>query len=247
MGAFADYIDALSERSGRMVAWLALGIVIVQFLVVLGRYVFGVGSIQAQESIIYMHGLLFMLAAAYTLQADGHVRIDVFYREASPERKALVDLLGALLLLMPVCVLLYLVALGYVASSWRIFEGSKETSGIHGVYLLKLAILVFAIQMYIQGCAMASRASAALWSAGRPGIAAQALVLVLFLGPLLHVAWSGLGTLASGLAGTASVPVGNLWLSGILGGLAFALALGGLVAATWPDFAFWRGDRGHGR
>lgn len=154
MRALARLIDGFNEGSGKIVAWLALGIVLVQFLVVLGRYVFGVGSIWVQELIIYMHGFLFMLAAAYTLKVDGHVRVDVFYREAHPRTKAMVNLLGALFFILPVCALILWVSWNYVAQSWRILEGSKETSGIQGVFLLKSAIIAFAVMIGLQAVSM---------------------------------------------------------------------------------------------
>ena len=76
---------------------------LIGFAVVLLRYVLGVGSIWLQESILYAHAALFLLAAAWTLKEGGHVRVDVFYASASPRVKAWVDLLGALLLLLPFC------------------------------------------------------------------------------------------------------------------------------------------------
>ncbi len=155
MRGFARFVDTLNEMSGRGLAWLALAIVVVQFGVVVGRYVFGVGSIWIQESIIYMHAFLFMLAAAYTLKHDGHVRVDILYREARPRTKAWVNLLGSLFLMIPVCALIVWVSWGYVAQSWAVLEGSKETSGIQGVYLLKTAIIVFAVQIGLQGLSMA--------------------------------------------------------------------------------------------
>lgn len=158
-----ETIDRVNEGIGRAVAWLAIAIVLVQFAVVLGRYVFGIGSIWAQESVIYLHALMFMLAAAYTLKNDGHVRVDIFYREATPAKKALVDLAGAALLLLPVCILIAWVSRNYVAVSWSVLEGSKEASGIRGVFLLKTAIVVFALQMALQGISMAMHA---LWALG---------------------------------------------------------------------------------
>ena len=155
MRRLAQLIDGLNETSGRVLAWLTLSIVLVQFGIVVGRYVFGVGSIWFQESVVYMHAFLFMLAAAYTLKHDGHVRVDIFYREAQPRTKAWVNLLGAVLLLIPVCVLITWVSWGYVARSWAVLEGSKETSGIQGVFLLKTAIILFAVQMGLQGISMA--------------------------------------------------------------------------------------------
>ena len=143
-------IDGVNHRIGRAAAWLALAMVLVQFTVVVMRYVFGVGSIMMQEAIIYMHGVLFMMAAADTLLQDEHVRVDIFYARASASRKALVNLLGCAFLVMPFCILLFSVSIDYVAISWSVREGSRETSGIQGVYLLKSVILVFAVQMGLQ-------------------------------------------------------------------------------------------------
>lgn len=162
MRAFAAVIDTINRLVGKGVAWLALAMVLVQFAVVLARYVFGVGSLWAQESVVYMHGFLFMLAAAYTLSDDGHVRVDIFYRDAAPRRKALVDLLGAIFLLIPVSVLIIVISWNYVAASWRILEGSREASGIQGIFLLKTAIPVFGAMMALQGMVMAIRSLLAL-------------------------------------------------------------------------------------
>ena len=150
-------IDGLNENVGKAVAWLVLLMVIVQFAVVILRYVFGIGSIFLQESIIYLHAVVFMLGAGYTLLHSGHVRVDIFYREASPRRKAVVDLLGVVVFLVPVCALIWWASWPYVGSSWRVFEGSRETSGIQAVFLLKTVILVFVALVVLQGISMAIR------------------------------------------------------------------------------------------
>lgn len=162
MRFIADAIDRVNVAAGRWLSWLALAIVLVQFAVVLARYVFGLGSIWMQESVTYMHGFLFMLAAAYTLKLDGHVRIDIFYRDAAPRAKAKVNLAGALLFLLPVCVLIFYASYPYVAGSWAVLEGSPEASGIQGRYLQKTAILVFAVMMALQGLSMAIRSVLAI-------------------------------------------------------------------------------------
>lgn len=154
MRALAAVIDSVNLWTGKILAWLALAIVVVQFIVVVMRYVFGLGSIQMQELIIYMHAFLFMLAAGYTLRVEGHVRIDVFYRDASPRAKAWVNLLGCVFMLLPVCGLIFWISWPYVSNSWAILEGSRESSGIQGVFLLKTAILVFAVQVGLQGVSM---------------------------------------------------------------------------------------------
>ena len=162
MRAVAGFIDALNERIGRAVSWLALLIVLLQFLIVVGRYVFGVGSIWFQELIIYMFGFMFMLGAAYTLRHDGHVRVDIFYREAKPRTKALVNLAGSILFLIPICALIFWVAWPYVLQSWSVWEGSQESSGIPARYLQKTAILAFAVLMALQGLSIAIRSLLAL-------------------------------------------------------------------------------------
>lgn len=153
----AGFIDTLNEYVGRSVAWFALTIVLVQFLVVVGRYVFGVGSIWYQELITYMFGFLFMLGAGYTLKHDGHVRVDIYYRAARPRTKAIVNLVGSLLFLIPICIMIFWIAWPYVMQSWAVLEGSPETSGIQGRYLQKTALLVFAVLMALQGVSMVIR------------------------------------------------------------------------------------------
>jgi TRAP-type mannitol/chloroaromatic compound transport system permease small subunit len=155
---FAGRIDRLNAAIGRTAAWLCLGVVLVQFAVVVLRYVFGIGSIWLTETIIYGHATLFMLAAAWTLREGGHVRVDVFYADAGPRRRALVDLCGALLLLLPFMLVLLWFALPYVARSWAILETSRETSGLPAVFLLKTLIPLFAVMMALQGIAQAIRA-----------------------------------------------------------------------------------------
>lgn len=164
--AVADRIDRLNAAIGRTVAWLCLFVVVAQFAVVLLRYGFGLGSIWLTESIIYGHAALFMLAAAWTLREGGHVRVDVFYAEASPRTKALVDLCGSLLLLLPFMLLLLWFALPYVARSWAILETSRETSGIPAVFLLKTLIPLFALLMALQGVSQAIRAAHVLSGRG---------------------------------------------------------------------------------
>jgi len=149
---------------GRSTAWLSLLMVLVMFVVVLLRYIFGIGFIWMQESVTYMHGLLFMLASAYTLAIDGHVRVDIFYRDAPEKIKALTNLLGTYILLFPIMFLIVDLALPYVEVAWDVKEGSKETSGIQAVYLFKTAILAFAWTMILQGVSLA--ASAVLYLIG---------------------------------------------------------------------------------
>ncbi len=103
-----------------------------------------------------------MLGAGYTLLHDGHVRVDIFYREASSRRKAMVDLAGAALLLLPFVVMIAWVSWPYVLVSWQRLEGSREAGGLPGLFLLKSVLLAFCLLVGLQGLAMAARAILAL-------------------------------------------------------------------------------------
>lgn len=150
-------IDRFTEHTGRLIAWLTLAMVLVQFIVVLQRYVFGIGSIKMQESIIYMHGMLFMLAGAYTLLHDGHVRVDIIYGTASEKKKAWTDLLGTVFFLIPMCILILWSAWPDVALSWKFKEGSTEASGIPYKYLLKTCLLIFPALLLLQAISIITK------------------------------------------------------------------------------------------
>jgi len=163
----AHRIDRLTTAIGRAVAWCLLFMVLAEFALVLMRYVLGLGSIWLQESVLYAHAALFMLAAAWTLAADAHVRVDIFYADAAPRTKAIVDLFGALLLLLPFALAVIFLSLPYVARAWAILEGSRETSGLPAVFLLKSLIPLFAALLALQGVAQALRAARLLAGAER--------------------------------------------------------------------------------
>jgi len=156
--SLADGIDRLNTAIGRAASWCALAVVLIELAVVLLRYVLGLGSIWLQESILYAHAVLFLLAAAWTLKEGGHVRVDVFYADASPCTKARIDLLGALFLLLPFCLAIVWFSLPYVERSWVILERSRESSGLPLVFLLKTLIPVFALLLALQGMAQVVRA-----------------------------------------------------------------------------------------
>ncbi len=173
MRAFATWIDRLNEGIGRAVAWLALVMALTQFAVVVARYVFNLGNTAVQESIWYMHGILFMVGAGYTLLHNGHVRVDILYREASDRRRAMVDLFGCMVFLLPVAGLTLYYSWSYVIDSWRVLEGSTEIAGLPGIFLLKTVIWAFASLVGLQGVSMALRAGLYLAGASdgyRPGL-----------------------------------------------------------------------------
>lgn len=152
-------LDTVSTQIGGAARWFALGLVIVTATVVIQRYIFGYASTKLQESVIYMHALLFLLASASTLLVDGHVRVDILYSKATERGKAWIDLLGTYLTLIPMSALILWASTGYMNSTWRILERSRESDGLPFVFLLKTAIPLFAIMMILQGISMACRAA----------------------------------------------------------------------------------------
>jgi len=162
MTELADRIDRLVSGIGRVAAWLVLLVVLLQFALVIARYLFGLGSIWLSETVIYAHAAVFMLAAGWTLRAEGHVRVDIFYADASARTRAVIDFVGAILLLLPFMLVLLWLSVPYAARSWAILEHSQEASGLPLVFVLKTLIPVFAGLMALQGVAQAIRAAATL-------------------------------------------------------------------------------------
>ncbi|HEU0224009.1 MAG TPA: TRAP transporter small permease subunit [Steroidobacteraceae bacterium] len=160
-------LDAVAEWTGRAVSWLTLAMVLATVAVVVLRYAAGVGLIWLQESVNWMHALVFMLGAAYTLKADEHVRVDVFYRRMSERGRAAVDLAGTLLFLLPLCAFLIVESWPWVAASWRVAERSREAGGLPMLYLLKSLIPLMAALLALQGVAGGLRALLRLRAADR--------------------------------------------------------------------------------
>lgn len=147
-------INIINEWIGRSISWLTLLMVVTTFIVVVLRYAFDIGWIALQESTTYMHAIIFMLGAAYTLKHNAHVRVDIFYQRCSIKTKAWIDCIGALLLLMPVTGFIIISSWEYVSDSWAIQESSRNSGGLPGVYLLKTSIIFMAGLLILQSIAL---------------------------------------------------------------------------------------------
>lgn len=150
MNRAAAVVAALRKANdflGRAVAWLTVVMVAGVTGVVVLRYAFGIGATALQEAVLYMHALVFLAAAGYTLHADGHVRVDILYRRWGRRGRAWVNLLGAVCLLLPLAIFVFAASLGYVTASWARLETSPSPDGLPFVYLLKSVILLAAVQL----------------------------------------------------------------------------------------------------
>ena len=166
MTAWAERLDAVNRGVGAVVRWLALAMVLLQFGVVLLRYVFGVSYIFLNEGVLYMHAALFMLGAGYTLLVDAHVRVDIVYSRLPARRRAAIDLAGTLLLLLPAMAVLLWATWPSVRNSWAVLEGPISVGGIPASFLLKSLIPAFCVLLIVQGVARALRDLARLAARG---------------------------------------------------------------------------------
>ncbi|MGI9233068.1 MAG: TRAP transporter small permease subunit [Woeseiaceae bacterium] len=152
-------VDRISAITGKAAAWLTLFMVVITFVVVVMRYVFDAGLIWLQESVIWMHAVVFMLGAAYTLQQEDHVRVDVFYRTMSSKRRALVDLFGVIVFLFPLCAFLGWKSFDFVTASWSLREASRESGGLPYPFIpiLKTVLVLMPAAVALQGVSLLLR------------------------------------------------------------------------------------------
>lgn len=158
-----EALDLVNRSVGRVVRWFALAMMLIQFGIVLMRYVFGFSSVAVGESVLYLHAGLFMLGAGYTLLVDAHVRVDIFYAKFGTRGRAAIDTFGHLVLLIPSMLALLWWSWPSVRSSWAILEGPISVGGIPAVFLLKSLIPAFCVLLLIQSAACLARCLITLW------------------------------------------------------------------------------------
>ena len=154
-----NFLDWISRITGRLTAWLTVVMVVLTCIIVVMRYVFDAGLIWMQELVIWMHAMVFMVGAAYTLKHEEHVRVDVFYGSMSPQRRAWVDAIGVVVFLFPVCAYIAWTSLSYIGASWRDTEASPEAGGLPFPMLpiLKTVLLVMPILLGLQGVSLLAK------------------------------------------------------------------------------------------
>lgn len=137
MSRIFQFNHRLGEFIGKILSWLVLFMMLISCAVVLLRYGFHQSSTAMQELLLYLHGCMFLLGAAYTLQCDEHVRVDIIYRFFNQRQKAWVDISGTIFFLIPFCIFLVYFSWQFFHSAWLMKEGSPEPGGLPWVYWLK--------------------------------------------------------------------------------------------------------------
>jgi TRAP-type mannitol/chloroaromatic compound transport system permease small subunit len=150
-------ISALNRVVGHLLSWLALAIVLVCFTVVVQRYIFHTTQLWMQDLYVWLSGAMFTGVAGFALMRDEHVRVDILYRPWPIRKKAIADLIGTLIFLIPYVVVVLLYAWPFVSRSWRLYEGSANIGGMPGLFILKSFIIVFAVLVGLQGLAIIAR------------------------------------------------------------------------------------------
>ena len=157
IAVFVRAVDALNEAVGRVAAWLTLATVLICAVVVVMRYAFSTGFIWMQELFVWTYAGVFMLGAGYTLLHEGHVRVDILYARAGARARAIVNLVGVFVFLLPWLALTAWMSVPYVKASWALGEGSAQIGGMPAVWVLKFVIVVFCVLLGLQGLALAGR------------------------------------------------------------------------------------------
>ena len=147
----SSFIDNVNIKIGKFFSWLLLLMVLLTCLIVILRYLFNIGFIWMQELVRFFYAAVFLLCAAYTLAEDAHVRVDIFYSKLSIKNKYIINLLGSLIFLMPVCFITFYYSFSYVINSWTQLEGSLEERGLHAVFIMKTFIWIFSFMLFAQG------------------------------------------------------------------------------------------------
>lgn len=150
--------DALTDAAGRLAGVLAIALVALSFALVVARYALGLGSVAAQEGVLWLHSALFLLGLAFALRHGAHVRVDVFSQRWTPRTRARVEFAGMVLLLLPFCAFVVAMSWDYVAASWSAREGSRDPGGLPGWYLLKSLLPLSAALLMLQAVAETLRA-----------------------------------------------------------------------------------------
>src|SRR5690554_1309659 len=157
IAGIAALICRINWIVGQVFSWLSLGVVLICFTVVTQRYVFAVSYVWMQDLYIWLSGAMFTAVAGFTLMRDDHVRVDIFYRPARMRTRALIDLIGALVFLLPFTAVVYAYSMPFVKRAWSYTEASANVGGMPGLFILKTFIIVFAVLLALQAIAMICR------------------------------------------------------------------------------------------
>lgn len=150
-------INRINIIVGNTFSWLAVAMLAICFWVVIERYILGTTSLLLQDLYVWLNGAMFTAVAGFALYRNEHVRVDIFFRPASTRRKAILDLIGVCIFLLPFMYVVWVYSYPNVARSWMRYEASSNVGGMPGLFVLRTFILAFAALVALQGIAMIIR------------------------------------------------------------------------------------------
>ncbi len=154
---FVRGVEGLNRVVGHVVAWLALGTVLVCFATVYTRYALNTNFTWLQELYVWQHAAAIVIGAAYTMMTGGFVRVDILYGKMTPRGRAKVDIIGTLVFLFPFLIVLGIVFFNFFINAYRADENSPNPGGLANWWLLKSSLLIFVSLTFLQGCALIAR------------------------------------------------------------------------------------------
>lgn len=159
MRKLAENIEKLNERIGKGVSWLTLVLVLVVCFDVISRYLFKISFVSVQELQWHIFAIIFLVAAPYTLKLDGHVRVDLIYSRLSKRNQALINLIGSIIFLIPLCLLVIYASKNFVLTSFQVSETSPDPGGLPARYILKAIIPLSFLLLFLQAIALVIRSA----------------------------------------------------------------------------------------
>ncbi|MCF8085697.1 MAG: TRAP transporter small permease subunit [Desulfohalobiaceae bacterium] len=162
----ADWIDRLSIGTGKAVSWIVPVLVLELVYDTAARYLFNAPTIWSYDMSYMLYGTLFMLGAAWTLQQEEHVRIDIVSGNLSPRTRAAVDVLGYLVFFFPAVGALVGYGASFALESWMILERSGQSMWQPPIYIFKTVLPLAGLLLLLQGLARFCRSLRLLWKGG---------------------------------------------------------------------------------
>lgn len=160
--AVSGAIDRVSGVAMGAAVFAAFAIILIQLTAVILRYVFGLSFSWLNDSVIFSFAMIFMLGAAGTLRDDGHVRVDILRQRFSARTRAVIEMVGSMVFIVPIGVLILYSGASFIARTWAGLEPFNESDGLPVKYLFKTLIPVFAILMIAQAVSQATKAALSL-------------------------------------------------------------------------------------
>ncbi len=162
-------LDLTVRRVGQLAAWLAVVLMLIIVFDVITRRFWVIGSTKLQDLEWHLHAALFLLTLGYAYVEGAHVRIDILHARFGPKTAALVELLGALLMLAPFCLVVLWFGSSFVERSFMMDEGSASQTGLPHRWIIKSFLLFGFALLFLAALGAAARSLATLLGAPPPG------------------------------------------------------------------------------